>query len=103
MLQGFGSTEVCGIAHEPMPPRPRRRGSVGIPVGGEVRAIDTGGRTCGPGETGELVVRGPLVFDGYLDDPDLTARSFTGSGFAPATSATSTGTATCSSPAASRN
>ena len=81
MLQGFGSTEVCGIAHEPMPPRPRKRGSVGIPVGGDVRAIDAGGRTCGPGETGELVVRGPLVFDGYLDDPDLTARSFTGEWF----------------------
>ena len=81
VLQGFGSTEVCGIAHEPMPPRPRKHGSVGIPVGGEVRAIDTGGRTCGPGETGELVVRGPLVFDGYLDDPDLTARSFTGEWF----------------------
>lgn len=81
VLQGYGSTEVCGIAHEPMPPRPRKRGSVGIAVGGDVRALDADGRPCAPGEPGELVVRGPLVFDGYLDDPDLTARSFAGEWF----------------------
>jgi len=80
-LAGYGATEVSGIAHEPMPPRLRRRGSVGIPVGGEVRAMGAEGRVCAPGETGELVVRGPLVFDGYLDDPGLTARSFAGEWF----------------------
>ena len=81
VLQGYGSTEVCGIAHEPMPPRPRKRGSVGIALGGDVQAVDPDGRRCAPGESGELVVRGPLVFDGYLDDPDLTARSFAGEWF----------------------
>ena len=78
VLQGYGSTEVCGIAHDPMPPLLRKRGSVGTPVGGEVRALDANGRPCLPGERGELVVRGPMVFDGYLDDPALTAQAFDG-------------------------
>ena len=81
VLAGYGATEVSGIAHEPMPPRPRRRGSVGIAVGGEVRAMAADGRTCAAGEAGELVVRGGLVFDGYLDDPALTARAFAGEWF----------------------
>ena len=78
VLQGYGTTEACGIAHDPMPPALRKRDSVGLPLGGEVRTMDDAGRLLGPGESGELVVRGPLVFDGYLDDAELTARTFAG-------------------------
>jgi acyl-coenzyme A synthetase/AMP-(fatty) acid ligase len=78
VLQGYGTTEVCGIAHDPLPPAPRKRGSVGVALGGEVRTMDADGRLLAPGEEGEIVVRGPLVFDGYLDDPELTARTFAG-------------------------
>lgn len=76
VLMGLGSSEACGIAHDPMPPAPRRRGSVGIATDNEIRVRDAAGRDLAAGETGEIVVRGPLVFDGYLDDPDLTSRSF---------------------------
>ena len=78
VLQGYGTTEVCGIAHDPLPPAPRKRGSVGVALGGEVRTMDADGRLLGRGEAGEIVVQGPLVFDGYLDDPGLTERTFAG-------------------------
>lgn len=78
VLQGYGTTEVCGIAHDPLPPAPRKRGSVGVALGGDVRAMAPDGRLLGPGEEGEIVVRGPLVFDGYLDDAALTAKAFAG-------------------------
>jgi long-chain acyl-CoA synthetase len=73
---GLGSSEACGIAHDPMPPAPRRRGSVGIATDNEIRIRDAGGRDLAAGETGEIVVRGPLVFNGYLYDEAATAAAF---------------------------
>ena len=81
LLAGLSSTESCGIAHDPLPPRPRKRGSVGLPVNGEVATVDERGRFLPRGATGELVVRGPTVFDGYFDDTELTAKSFVGDWF----------------------
>ena len=45
-----------------------QRGSFGRPVPGfeaEVRRADAGGGVCGPGEVGELCLRGPFLMDGY--------------------------------------
>jgi amino acid adenylation domain-containing protein len=80
VVVGFGSSETGAISNDPLPPRVRKQGSVGLPLdapfGSQVQFIDNSGRFCQPGETGEIVVRGPLVFPGYLDDPELTAASF---------------------------
>ena len=40
-----------------------------------------GGKSVPPGQTGELVCRGPYTIRGYYDDPDANARSFTADGF----------------------
>jgi malonyl-CoA/methylmalonyl-CoA synthetase len=57
----------------------RRPGRVGIPVPGvELRLIDDDGRqlTESDGETmGEIAVRGPNLFSGYLNRPDATAEA----------------------------
>ncbi|MCD1258650.1 acyl--CoA ligase [Paenibacillus athensensis] len=39
----------------------------------EFRIIDENGRDVEPGEPGELLVRGPNIFWGYWDQPELTA------------------------------
>jgi len=36
--------------------------------------MDEQGRLLGPDETGEVVLRGPTMMDGYLDDPEATAE-----------------------------
>ena len=59
-----------------MPPAPRKRDSVGAPVECEIRLVDDDGRVVERGEVGELQVRGPQVFDGYVDDPGLNATAF---------------------------
>lgn len=40
-----------------------------------IRIVDAEGRPAAPGETGEITVQGPLLMDGYLDDPDGTAQA----------------------------
>ena len=75
ILEGYGQTEsTCVISCNP-PEGERRLGSVGIALPhSEVRAArssaDAGGTEdfCPVGEVGELVVRGPNVFAGYVRD-----------------------------------
>jgi long-chain acyl-CoA synthetase len=50
--------------------------SVGLPQSlAEVRVTDGDGVPLPPGETGEVVVRGPQVMAGYWRQPDATART----------------------------
>ncbi|MCB1502961.1 MAG: AMP-binding protein [Bauldia sp.] len=55
----------------------KRAASVGKPIEGcEVR-IDS----PGPDGIGEILLRGPVVFSGYIDNPDANAQAFTPDGF----------------------
>src|SRR5690606_2414106 len=65
--QGYGLTETSPVATV-NPPYRIRKGSVGKPLPGCKVRIDRQ-----PGERiGEILVKGPCVMNGYLDDPDLT-------------------------------
>lgn len=67
---GYGLTEACAVVTV-NDLRPFRDDTVGLPLPGTEVRID--GR--GPDGVGEVVVRGPQVFRGYLDDPDLTRET----------------------------
>jgi acyl-CoA synthetase (AMP-forming)/AMP-acid ligase II len=57
-------------------------GSVGRPcLYLELDVWDRDGRSLPPGESGEIVMRGPKVFKGYWRDPDSTAAAFAGGWF----------------------
>ena len=73
----FGLTECKRVCYLPPGEIDRRPGSVGKPMPNtKARVVDEAGRETGTGETGELIVQGPHVTQGYWNDPDLTARTF---------------------------
>jgi malonyl-CoA/methylmalonyl-CoA synthetase len=80
-VERYGSTEAGLNLSNPLRGE-RKPGSVGYPLPGiEVRIIDAGGGDVEPGDDGELVVRGPQVFDGYLRRPRETEAAFTADGW----------------------
>lgn len=70
---GYGLTEACTVATV-NDLKPFRADTVGRPVPGmEVRIANPG-----PDGVGDVQLRGPMVFSGYLDDPAQTAAAFDG-------------------------
>jgi long-chain acyl-CoA synthetase len=76
LFQGFGLTEASPVTHSTPQLAAPRRGTVGLPMPDTDIAIvdlDTGTRTLGPGEPGELCIAGPQVMKGYWNRPEETA------------------------------
>ena len=82
VVHGYGMTEVPMIANgSPTDTDEQLANTDGRPVdGAEVRIMTLDGRPAGPGEEGEVLVRGPMVFHGYTD-PELNTASFTPEGY----------------------
>jgi acyl-CoA synthetase (AMP-forming)/AMP-acid ligase II len=78
----YGLTEVSGRLCVLLPGElDEREGSVGRPIGAmQVVARAADGAAVLPGQTGELYVTGPLLMQGYLDEPEITTRSLTDDG-----------------------
>jgi acyl-CoA synthetase (AMP-forming)/AMP-acid ligase II len=77
MLEAYGMTEASHeMAANPLPPGERRPGSVGIPTGAAIRTVDAGWNDVAAGEPGEIVVSGPGVTPGYLNNEEANAESF---------------------------
>ncbi|MCH6197109.1 long-chain fatty acid--CoA ligase [Corynebacterium mastitidis] len=79
LVEGYGLTETSPIIVGNPMSTARRPGYVGIPFPDtEVRIADPEdlSRTVPDGEEGEVLVRGPQVFQGYLNNPEATEKSF---------------------------
>jgi fatty acid CoA ligase FadD36 len=77
-IERYGASESL-ITISTLADGERRAGWVGLPVAGvETRLLDDNGRPVpDDGETvGKLQVRGPMMFDGYLNRPEATAEAF---------------------------
>lgn len=54
----------------------RKVGSVGVPAPFmEMKIVDAFGRTCPPGEIGEICGKSPMMMPGYYKRPDLTQKA----------------------------
>jgi oxalate---CoA ligase len=65
------------MTSNPLPPRQRKAGSVGLPAGPEVAIVDEEeGRILPRGRIGEVVIRGPNVTPGYEANPEANEKAF---------------------------
>jgi acyl-CoA synthetase (AMP-forming)/AMP-acid ligase II len=76
IFDGYGMTEASYIAGGGPGTEDRREGSCGRPISTEIRVLDEVDRELPPGTTGAIVIRGPTLFPGYLDDPETNAALF---------------------------
>lgn len=84
LCQGYGQTEAPSCItvlrqsdHDS--DIPNRLSSCGLPYPGiQVRLLDEECQPVETGSMGEICVRGPLVMDGYLNQPELTAAAMQG-------------------------
>jgi oxalate---CoA ligase len=78
VIESYGMTEASHqMAANPLPPRPRYAGCVGVAAGPEVAIMDDDGNLLATGELGEIVIRGRNVTAGYENNPDANAKAFT--------------------------
>lgn len=78
VMQGYGLTETSPVTHMiPDEPGRDRPGSIGFLIPNtEGRFIDVGSNEdIGTGERGELLIRGPQVMKGYLNNDEATRHT----------------------------
>ena len=77
VLESYGMTEAAHqMTSNPLPPADHKAGSVGVGFGVDVGIMDEAGNLLAPGTTGEVVVQGPNVVDGYENNPTANASAF---------------------------
>lgn len=79
LCEGYGLTETAPVVVGNPMSKGRRPGSIGVPFPDvEIRIADPENldRDVELGEAGELLVKGPQVFDGYRGLPEETAKAF---------------------------
>jgi long-chain acyl-CoA synthetase len=82
VAEGYGLTEMSGIATTYGRDQRRKPGSVGTPRGStELRVVSLDGRPLPAGETGEVQLRGPSVIRGYWRDDAATAAAIDADGW----------------------
>lgn len=84
ILEGYGLSETSPVASSNVRQRPRKPGSIGLPIWGiEMKIFDDDDNELpsGPDNMGEIVIRGHNVMKGYYKRPEATAEAMRGDWF----------------------
>ena len=82
VIESYAMTEAASqISINPLPPRRRKPGSVGIAAGPEVAIMNREGNLLPVREIGEVVIRGANLTQGYENNPEANESAFTISWF----------------------
>lgn len=76
-VEAYGMTEASHqMTSNPLPPRLRKAGSVGVGAGIRISIMDSKGAHLGTNQRGEVVIQGASVFRGYENNTEANAKSF---------------------------
>src|ERR1700682_1953694 len=82
VIEAYGMTEASHqMASNPLPPAVRKPGTVGLAAGPEIAVLGPKGELRGPGNRGEVAIRGPNVTRGYANNPAANEQAFTNGWF----------------------
>jgi acyl-CoA synthetase (AMP-forming)/AMP-acid ligase II len=76
VLEAYGLSEASFVATNFLDPVHRKSGTVGRPWPNEIAIRGEDGHLLPPGAVGEIIVRGPSVMPGYLDDDEANRTAF---------------------------
>jgi acyl-CoA synthetase (AMP-forming)/AMP-acid ligase II/acyl carrier protein len=77
VVESYGMTEAAHqMASNPLPPRARKPGTVGLPAGPEIVILDEKGVRLTQGAIGEVAIRGANVTLGYANNPGANAAAY---------------------------
>ncbi len=78
LVEAYGMTEASHqMASNPLPPLPRKPGTVGIAAGSEIAIMNQQNELLPLGSIGEIVIKGNNVTAGYQNNDEANASSFT--------------------------
>jgi acyl-CoA synthetase (AMP-forming)/AMP-acid ligase II len=76
-VEAYGMTEAAHqMTSNPLPPRHRKAGSVGVGTGLRISVMDKEGNDLGNHQRGEVCIQGANVFRGYENNPEANAAAF---------------------------
>ena len=76
-VEAYGMTEAAHqMTSNPLPPRHRKAGSVGVGAGLRISIMDKQGNQLGTNQRGEVAIQGANVFRGYENNPEANQRAF---------------------------
>jgi acyl-CoA synthetase (AMP-forming)/AMP-acid ligase II len=75
-VEAYGMTEAAHqMTSNPLPPRHRKAGSVGVGTGIRISVMDKEGNHLGTNQRGEIAIQGASVFRGYENNEEANARA----------------------------
>jgi long-chain acyl-CoA synthetase len=82
ILEGYGLSETSPVASFNQLGKPRKAGSIGMPIWGvDMKIVDDEMNEQPTGEKGEIVIRGHNIMKGYFKREEATEESFKGGWF----------------------
>src|ERR1700726_4027297 len=77
LVEAYGMTEAAHqMTSNPLPPRHRKAGSVGVGTGLRISIMDKEGNHLGTDQRGEVAIQGANVFRGYENNAEANTRAF---------------------------